>query len=122
MEGLTLPDGLYKPGIFVFRSLDDCREIAEYARGRGPAAVIGGGLLGLEAASGLRNSGIQVDVIHRGPFLMGQQLDAQSGAIMKTSIEKLGIGVHLNKNTVRVLGEEQVTGLEYNDGTTAQYG
>ena len=44
IEGLTLPDGSYKPGIFVFRTIDDCREIAEYARGRGPAAVIGGGL------------------------------------------------------------------------------
>jgi len=122
IEGLTLPTGQYKPGIFVFRTLDDCREIAEYARGRGPAAVIGGGLLGLEAASGLRNFGIQVDVIHRGPFLMGQQLDSQSGAILKTNIEKLGIGVKLNKNTVRVLGEDQVTGLEYKDGKTAEYG
>jgi nitrite reductase (NADH) large subunit len=122
VEGLTLPDGQYKPGIFVFRTIDDCREIAEYAQGRGPVAVIGGGLLGLEAASGLRNFGIQVDVIHRGPFLMGQQLDSQSGAIMKASIEKLGIGVKLNKNTVRILGDEQVTGLEYKDGTKADYG
>jgi nitrite reductase (NADH) large subunit len=122
IEGLTLPDGQYKPGVFVFRTLDDCREIAEYAPGRGPAAVIGGGLLGLEAASGLRNFGIQVDVIHRGPFLMGQQLDSQSGAIMKTSIEKLGIVVKLNKNTVRALGEERVRGLEYKDGTRAEYG
>jgi len=122
IDGLTLPDGGYKPGIFVFRTIDDCREIAEYARGRGPAAVIGGRLLGLEAASGLRNFGIQVDVIHRGPYLMGQQLDAQSGAIMKTSIEKLGIGVKLNKNTVRVLGDTEVTGLEYKDGSKADYG
>ena len=122
IEGLTLADGQYKPGIFVFRSLDDCRDIAEYARGRGRAAVIGGGLLGLEAASGLRNFGIQVDVIHRGPFLMGQQLDAQSGAIMKTSIEKLGIGVRLGKNTARVLGDDQVTGIEFKDGSKSEYG
>jgi len=53
---------------------------------------------------------------------MGQQLDAQSGAIMKTSIEKLGIGVKLNKNTVRVLGDTEVTGLEYKDGSKADYG
>ena len=118
IEGLTLADGSYKPGIFVFRTIDDCREIAEYARGRGPAAVIGGGLLGLEAASGLRKFGIPVDVIHRGPYLMGQQLDAQSGAIMKTSIEKLGIGVKLNRDTTRVLGEEHVSGIEFKDGTS----
>jgi len=122
IEGLSLPDGAYKPGIFVFRTIDDCREIAEYARGRGAVAVIGGGLLGLEAASGLRNFGISVDVIHRGPYLMGQQLDSQSGAIMKTSIERLGIGVKLNKNTTRILGEDHVTGLEFKDGTTAEYG
>jgi len=122
IEGLTLPDGQYKPGIFVFRTIDDCRQIAEYARGRGPAAVIGGGLLGLEAASGLRNFDIPVDVIHRGPYLMGQQLDAQSGAIMKSSIERLGIGVKLNKNTIRVLGDDHVTGIEFKDGTTAEYG
>ena len=59
------------------------------------AAVIGGGLLGLEAARGLQNFGVAVDVIHRGPHLMGQQLDAPAGAMLKASIEKLGIGVHL---------------------------
>ncbi len=80
MEGLTLPDGQYKPGVFVFRTLDDCREIAEYAQGRGRAAVIGGGLLGLEAARGLQNFGVQVDVIHRGKHLMNQQLDPQAGS------------------------------------------
>ena len=53
MEGTTMPDGSFKPGVFVFRTLDDCREIAEYAQGKESAAVIGGGLLGLEAARGL---------------------------------------------------------------------
>ncbi len=122
IEGLRLPDGSDKPGLFVFRTLDDCREIAEYARGRGRAAVIGGGLLGLEAASGLRHFGIQVDVIHRGSYLMGQQLDAQSGAIMKASIEKLGIGVRLGKNTVRIIGDEEVAGIEFKDGSVSEYG
>jgi nitrite reductase (NADH) large subunit len=95
ITGLTLEDGQNKPGVFVFRTLDDCREIAAYALGRGRAAVIGGGLLGLEAARGLQNFGVAVDVIHRGPYLMGQQLDAPAGAILKSAIEKLGIGVHL---------------------------
>src|SRR3954462_7198043 len=121
LEGLTLPDGQYKPGVFVFRTLDDCREIAEYARGRGRAAVIGGGLLGLEAARGLQNFGVAVDVIHRGSHLMGQQLDAQGGAILKSSIEKLGIGIHLLKNTTEVLGEDRVTGLVFEDGKALDY-
>src|SRR5438270_9355142 len=47
IDGLTLSDGSYKPGLFVFRSLDDCHDIAAYAKGRGRAVVIGGGLLGL---------------------------------------------------------------------------
>ncbi|MDQ2947463.1 MAG: FAD-dependent oxidoreductase, partial [Acidobacteriota bacterium] len=64
IDGVTMPEGQDKPGVFVFRTLDDCREIAEYAKGcRGRAAIIGGGLLGLEAARGLQNYGVQVDVI-----------------------------------------------------------
>ncbi len=111
----------YKPGVFVFRTLDDCREIAAYAQGRGRAAVIGGGLLGLEAARGLQNFGVAVNVVHRGPHLMGQQLDAPAGAILKSSIEKLGIGVRLLRNTTEVLGEDRVTGLVFDDGKTLEY-
>ncbi len=121
IEGLTLQNGQFKPGLFVFRTLDDCREIAEYAEGRGRVAVIGGGLLGLEAARGLQSFGVAVDVIHRGPYLMGQQLDAPAGAILKSSIEKLGIGVHLSRNTARVLGQDRVTGLVFEDGRTLEY-
>ncbi len=121
IDGLILPDGQYKPGVFVFRTLDDCREIADYARNRGRAAVIGGGLLGLEAARGLQNFGIEVDVIHRGPYLMGQQLDAGAGAILKASIEKLGIRVHLLKNTTSVFGEDHVTGIVFEDGESFDY-
>lgn len=121
IDGLTLRDGQYKPGLFVFRTLDDCREIAGYARGRGRAAVIGGGLLGLEAARGLQNFGITVDVIHRGPYLMGQQLDAAAGAILKTGIEKLGIRVLLLKNTTAVLGDDRVTGIRFDTGEPLDY-
>lgn len=121
IEGTTLPDGQYKPGLFVFRTLEDCRDIAEYAKGRGRAAVIGGGLLGLEAARGLQNFGVAVDVIHLGGHLMGQQLDPQAGAILKTSIERMGIGVHLRKNTKEILGSDRVTGLAFADGTTLDY-
>jgi len=118
LEGLTLPDGQYKPGVFVFRSLDDCREIAEYAQGRGRAAVIGGGLLGLEAARGLQNFGVQVDVIHRGKHLMNQQLDPQAGAILKATMEQMNVGVLLGKDTTAVLGDERVKALRFSDGST----
>lgn len=118
LDGLTLPDGQYKPGVFVFRTLDDCREIADYAKGRGRAAVIGGGLLGLEAARGLQSYDVQVEVIHRSAYLMNQQLDPPAGAILRTTMEQMGIGVHLGKNTVAVLGEDRVTGLRFADGST----
>ena len=66
MEGLTLPDGGHKPGVFVFRTIEDCNKIAGYASKCRRAVVIGGGLLGLEAAKGLMNYGPQVHVVHLG--------------------------------------------------------
>ena len=89
MEGTTMPDGTLKPGVFVFRTLDDCRNIASWAQGKQSAAVIGGGLLGLEAARGLQNFGLDVHVVHLGGHLMQQQLDPGAGAILSTSMEAL---------------------------------
>jgi nitrite reductase (NADH) large subunit len=120
MEGTTMPDGSFKPGVFVFRSLDDCREIAEYAKGKKSAAVIGGGLLGLEAARGLQNFGLQVSVVHLAGHLMQVQLDRAAGNILKTDIEKLGLKVLLEKNTTAILGKDQVLGLRFADGSTLE--
>ena len=113
MEGTTMPDGSFKPGVFVFRSLEDCRRIAAYAKGKTSAAVIGGGLLGLEAARGLQNFGLDVAVIHLGGHLMPQQLDANAGAILKTSMERLGVKVLVKKNTTAILGMDRVLGLRF---------
>ena len=120
IEGLYGPDGAYKQGLFVFRSLDDCREIAAYAQGSGRAVVIGGGLLGLEAAKGLQNFGLDVEVIHRGTHLMNQQLDSQAGAILKSIMERMNIRVHLRANASRALGSERVEGLALEDGRILQ--
>ncbi len=116
IAALKKPNGEFRPGIFVFRTLDDCRKIAEYAARSRRAAVIGGGLLGLEAARGLLNHGLQVHVVHLLGHLMEQQLDAQAGAILKHTIEKMGIQVHLRKSTKAVLGDNEVTGLAFEDG------
>lgn len=118
MEGTTMHDGSFKPGVFVFRTLDDCREIAAYAKGKVSAAVIGGGLLGLEAARGLQNFGLDVHVVHIGSHLMPQQLDPAAGAILKSSMEALGVKVHLKKNTTAILGPDRVLGLRFADDTT----
>ena len=117
MEGLETPQGDPKHGVFVFRTIDDCHKIAGYATKCRKAAVIGGGLLGLEAARGLINYGVEVHVIHLASHLMNQQLDPAAGAILKNVMEKMGVHVHTEKSTKRVLGGDSVTGLEFNDGT-----
>ncbi|HCC56919.1 MAG TPA: nitrite reductase large subunit, partial [Solibacterales bacterium] len=115
IEGLTLKDGQFKPGVFVFRTLDDCRRIADYTEGKQRAVVIGGGLLGLEAARGLQNFGLDVHIVHLGGHLMGMQLDPGAGAILKAGMEKLGITSHLNMNTTAVLGADRVLGVRFSD-------
>jgi nitrite reductase (NADH) large subunit len=120
MEGTTMPDGGLKPGVFVFRTLDDCRKIASWAQRKHTAAVIGGGLLGLEAARGLQNFGLDVSVVHIGDHLMPQQLDAGAGAILKTSMEALGLKVLLKKNTTAIIGPDRVLGLRFADGATLE--
>jgi nitrite reductase (NADH) large subunit len=116
LGGLTLADGRDKPGVFVFRSLDDCQRITQYAIDKRSAAVIGGGLLGLEAARGLQNFSLDVHVIQRGDSLMSQQLDRPAADILKNTLEQLGIKVKLKKDTRLVTGEEHVTGLDFADG------
>jgi len=118
MEGLQTPDGDDKHGVFVFRTIDDCHKIAGYATKCRRAVVIGGGLLGLEAARGLINFGVEVHVIHISGWLMNNQLDPQAGAILKNAMQKMGVHVHLNKATARILGDDSATGLEFKDGTT----
>ncbi len=118
MDGLMDDDGGYKSGAFVFRTLDDCTEIINYADNAKKAAVIGGGLLGLEAARGLMNRGLEVDVIHLMGWLMDTQLDSQSGQLLKQSLEGLGVRFHLEKLTTAVLGDGRVTGLQFKDGGT----
>ncbi|MGB6554489.1 MAG: nitrite reductase large subunit NirB [Candidatus Binataceae bacterium] len=120
IAALRKPNGEFRPGVFVFRTLDDCRKIAEYAAKCRRAAVIGGGLLGLEAARGLINHGVEVHVIHLLGHLMEQQLDPQAGAILKHTIEAMDIRVHLKKLTKAALGDTEVTGLAFEDGSTLE--
>ncbi len=118
IAALKQSNGDFRPGIFVFRTLDDCRKIADYAATCRRAVVIGGGLLGLEAARGLLNRGVEVHVIHLTGHLMNQQLDPQAGVILKHTIEAMGIQIHLKKLTKAVLGDTKVSGLAFEDGTT----
>jgi nitrite reductase (NADH) large subunit len=118
MEGMWADNKNLTPGVFGFRSLDDCNAMLEFAEGKKTAAVIGGGLLGLEAARGLQNRGLQVSVVHATPTLMNAQLDDTAGAILRRSVENLGINVYTDVLTKAVLGDGTVTGLSFADGTT----
>ncbi|NHC12951.1 NAD(P)/FAD-dependent oxidoreductase [Motilibacter sp. E257] len=117
LEGMWQDLKTLTPGVFGFRGLDDTAEMMRHAPDHDVAVVIGGGLLGLEAARGLQNYGMTTHVVHAAPTLMNQQLDAQAGRILQRSVEKLGITVHCNVRTTAVLGEEKVTGVRFGDGS-----
>jgi nitrite reductase (NADH) large subunit len=118
MAGINAPDGKLKRGVFGFRTIDDCNAILVKAKESRRAAVIGGGLLGLEAARGLLNHGCEVHVVHLAGHLMEMQLDTTGGSILRSSMQAMGVNVHLQKMTTEVLGEDRVTGLAFKDGTT----
>jgi nitrite reductase (NADH) large subunit len=119
MQGLTR-DGTteWKEGIFLFRTLDDCDDIRKYSAQARKVAVIGGGLLGLEAARGLLNMGLEVHVVHLMPHLMEVQLDAPAGALLKRTLEAMGVHIHLEKLTTAINGNNRVSGLTFKDGST----
>ncbi len=118
MAGINGPDGKLKHGVFGFRTIDDCNAIVLKAKESCRAVVIGGGLLGLEAARGLLNHGCEVHVVHLAGHLMEMQLDPTGGSILRSSMQAMGVNVHLQKLTTEVLGEDRVTGLAFKDGTT----
>ncbi|OBF25220.1 nitrite reductase large subunit NirB [Mycobacterium sp. ACS4331] len=117
MAGLWADDKNLVSGVFGFRTLDDTSAMIAAAADHTKAVVIGGGLLGLEAARGLQNRGLTVDVVHAGPTLMNAQLDEAAGAILRRSVEDLGIGVHVDKRTTEVVVEDgALTGVRFSDG------
>jgi nitrite reductase (NADH) large subunit len=118
MDGLHRENGSMLPGVFGFRTIDDTREMVAHASEHRRAVVIGGGLLGLEAARGLQTHGVQVELLHSAPYLMNQQLDAEGGAILRRRIEALGIIVHTGARSTGVTGHARVTGVTLKDGRT----
>ena len=116
VHGIAGPDGTLLDGVHVFRTLEDCDAIAARARRATRAVVVGGGLLGLEAARGLMNHGLDVEVVHGAGHLMDVQLDAAGGAVLRRAVEALGVGVHLGSFASRVLGSRSVQGVGLADG------
>ena len=120
LDNLKGPDGALLPGVFAFRTLDDTRAMIAHAAartGNGRAVVIGGGLLGLEAARGLQRFGLAVDVVHAAPHLMSAQVGPQAGQIIQRKIEALGMRVYTSARSTGLIGADRVEGLLLADGT-----
>src|SRR6185369_13760238 len=105
------------PGVLTYRDLDDVQAMLLAAKARGSAVVIGGGLLGLEAAAGLQAQGMDVTVVHLMPTLMERQLDPAAGHLLQRAIEARGIKVITRANTKAIVGTGRVEGVELDNGT-----
>ncbi|WBL42692.1 nitrite reductase large subunit NirB [Algoriphagus halophytocola] len=115
--------GVDKPGVFIYRTIEDLDAIKDYAQklkneGKFKASVLGGGLLGLEAANAAKELGMQTDVIEFAPRLMPRQLNQAASDMLQNKIESLGIKVHLGKNSQEIVGEDGIEQIDFTDETT----
>ncbi|HKX87884.1 MAG TPA: FAD-dependent oxidoreductase, partial [Sphingopyxis sp.] len=105
------------PGVIAFRDMDDVDTMLAAADAGGDAVVIGGGLLGLEAAHGLSLRGMKVTVIHLMPTLMERQLDEAAGWLLKNALEARGQAILTGADTAEIVGDDRVKGVKLKDGT-----
>ena len=105
------------PGVLAYRDLDDVHKMLDAAEKGGRAVVIGGGLLGLEAAAGLKLRGMDVTVIHLMPTLMERQLDPAAGYLLEKELSDRGIDIRTGANTKEIFGDGKVEGVRLEDGT-----
>jgi nitrite reductase (NADH) large subunit len=118
LEGMQGEDGELRPGVFVYRTIADCIRMRAYARSGDGAVVVGGGLLGLEAAKVLSDLGLHVTLVHVAKGLMNAQLDEIGGEMLGRQIERAGIFVRTGRTVEAVFGDERVHGVILNDGTS----
>ena len=117
LQNLFDANGQRLDGVTGFRTLADCNTITALAAESRCVAVIGGGLLALEAARGLAGHGCEVHLIHSGPQLMNQHLDEYAGRVVERLVERAGIRVHLNRAVRSLVGQRRVSGLVLSDGS-----
>ncbi|MDX2020734.1 MAG: nitrite reductase large subunit NirB [Deltaproteobacteria bacterium] len=115
-------EGKDGPGCFVYRTIDDLEALSAYSQTSKTGVVIGGGLLGLEAANAVMNMGLQTHVVEFAPRLMTLQVDDVGGALLRQKIESLGVKVHTNKNTSRIERNEAgaVCRMHFVDGSSLE--
>ncbi|WP_147804204.1 nitrite reductase large subunit NirB [Alkalicoccus halolimnae] len=112
--------GTEKEEVLPFRTLEHCRYMIESAGRFKKAVVIGGGLLGLEAARGLLNLGLEVDVVHLGKHLMDRQLDETGARLLQKDLEEQGMNFLLEKKTSKITGNDKVEHVHFSDGTRVE--
>ncbi|MCF2519604.1 nitrite reductase large subunit NirB [Dyadobacter sp. CY351] len=110
--------GVEKDGVFVYRTIEDLELIQSYARKARKGAVLGGGLLGLEAAKALLDLGLEeAHVVEFASRLMPRQIDDAGSRILQSQLESLGLQIHLAKSTQEVVGGDCIEGMQFNDNT-----
>ncbi len=112
-------DGVAQDGVFVYRTLDDLEAIIDFATGARRCAVLGGGLLGLEAARAALDLGLEPHVIELAPRLMPRQLDAAGSRLLEDAVRRLGVIVHLGRAPLALTGDGRVSGVRFADGDLA---
>jgi nitrite reductase (NADH) large subunit len=116
---LPIP-GMDKKNVIAFRDISDVEVMANAAVAGKSVAVIGGGILGIEAAYGLAKRGAKVSLIHVMDRLMERQLDQAAAALVVKALARKGVNVLLQKQTVEVTGDIDATGLSFADGTSLE--
>ncbi|HEY6457777.1 MAG TPA: nitrite reductase large subunit NirB [Steroidobacteraceae bacterium] len=113
--------GRARPGCFVYRTIEDLEAIRSAAGQGRRGVVIGGGLLGLEAAKALKDLGLDTHVVEFAPRLMAVQIDDCGGRVLRSRIAELGVGVHTGKSSVEITdGETHAQRIRFADGTDLQ--
>jgi nitrite reductase (NADH) large subunit len=105
------------PGVLAFRDIQDVENMVAAARDHRHAVVIGGGLLGLEAANGLQRQGMAVTVVHVTDALMNQQLDKPAALLLQKALEAKGLRFMMNAQTEEICGPDRVTAVRFKDGS-----
>jgi nitrite reductase (NADH) large subunit len=109
--------GADKEGVLGFRDISDVDTMVQASKDYNKAVVIGGGLLGLEAANGLMKQGMDVTVVHLLDSLMERQLDKPASALLKASLEERGMTFMMEASSAEIIGDKRVSGLKFTDGT-----
>ncbi len=116
---LPIP-GADKEGVYGFRTIEDCQSLINAAGRYQKAAVIGAGLLGLEAAVGLRRLGMDVSVIHHSSAIMQKQLDQTASRLSQKELERKGLVFLLEKGTASITGNSRAEGIRFKDSSSIE--